>query len=363
MLRRSAAFLLFFIALADASALLGQDSSKFDAKAFHRANDREWSAKTGLPPEDIRRLRLAAGIEDDEELNPIDWIDAKTLGHERILLVTAVGSGHCLTVAVYEPHGRSFRKLWSEYAMPDGGGFCHPSLCRDAEARAAKKNRIIVSVPAQTEGAQMGVCDLQTVLTFQAAGKSYVLAKTEQVGERCRAEDYMRALSEAFTPDDNPDGRERLITIIRVPGFGAEWAFAMDKTANGLEMKRLAFRELKRLPSIYEKPRTPSQCIAEAKSIPIDETPISISQSDAQRLMNGLSKIDLNTDSCPRNPNGTCAHFRDGTTYRLVFPDGGIVQLENVSGMKGVRSENPALLDWLLELMKYVRRQEIQPAQ
>jgi hypothetical protein len=362
MLRRSAALLLF-IALAGSSALLGQDSSKFDWKAFHRANDREWSYKTGLPPEDIRRLRLAAGIKDDEELNPIDLIDGKTLGHERILLVTAAGSGHCLTVAVYEPHGKGYREVWSASEMPEGAGFCHPSLCRDAEARAEKKNRIVVSVPGQTEDAKMGVCDLQTVLTFQAAGKSYVLAKTEQVDERCRAEDYMRALSEAFTPDASPDGRERLITIIRVPGFEAEWAFAMDKTANGLELKRLAFREPKRLPSIFSKPRTPSHCIAEAKSIPIDETAVSISQSDAQRLMNELSKIDLNTDSCPRNPNGTCAHFLDGTTYRLVFPDGRIVQLENVSGLKGVRSQNPALLDWLDELMKYVRAQANKPAQ
>src|ERR1043166_8571916 len=149
---------LFLFVVAGPSVFFGQDSSNFGWKVFHRANDREWSYKTGLPPEDIRRLRLAAGIDDDEELNPIDWIDAKTLGHERILLVTAAGSGHCLTVAVYEPHGRGFRKLWSEYAMPDGGGFCHPSLCRDARAWAAKKNQIMVSVPGQAEGAEMGVC-------------------------------------------------------------------------------------------------------------------------------------------------------------------------------------------------------------
>ncbi|HEX3156286.1 MAG TPA: hypothetical protein VHV32_16785 [Candidatus Angelobacter sp.] len=360
MLRRSAAFLLFFIALAGSSALLGQDFSRFDAKAFHRANDREWSAKTGLPPEDIRRLRLAAGIEDDEELNPIDWIDAKTLGHERILLVTAAGSGHCLTVAVYQPHGRSFRKLWSEYAMPDGGGFCHPSLCRDAEARAAKKNRIIVSVPAQAEGAEMGVCDENTILTFQGEKKTYVLTKTEHTAERCNADDYRRAISESLHPGDDS---HRLVTVFAITNLPDEPTIAIEKTPNRIEVDRLTFREELWTHALsHWKSQTPSQCIAEAKSLPIDKTPMSISAGDARRLVDELNKIDRSADSCPRNANGTCAYILDGAVYRVAFPDGFIVQLQDVTGMKGLRSENAALLDWVHELMRYVRPQGNKPA-
>jgi hypothetical protein len=70
---------VFLVVIAGPTVLLGQGGPEFDWKTFHRANDREWSYKTGLPPEDIRRLRLAAGIADDEAYNPIDWIDAKTL--------------------------------------------------------------------------------------------------------------------------------------------------------------------------------------------------------------------------------------------------------------------------------------------
>jgi hypothetical protein len=44
----------------------------------------------------------------------------------------------------------------------------------------------------------------------------------------------------------------------------------------------------------------------------------------------------------------------------VAFPDGLIIQLQDVTGLKYLRSENPALLDWVHELMKYVRTQEKQ---
>ena len=336
---------------------LGQGPSGFNWKAFHRANDREWSQKTGLPPEDIRRLRLAADIKDDEPSNPIDSIDAKTLGHERILLVTAAGSGHCLTVAVYQRHGRGFQQLWSSYSMPDEAGYCHPSLCRDAAAWATKKNQVVVSVPVQREGAEMGICDEDIVLTFQGTGKTYSLVKTDHLAAACTIEDIKRGLSEAFASDESSDsaGIERLATVFALPSFGREWAIVINKTANGLQVKRLAFREQAfRKISLFSKRQTPTQCIAEIKSIPIDGVAASISQQEAQRLVDELSKIDRNADSCPREPQGTCAHLMDGLTYTLVFPDGWTVQLTEIEGLENIRSENQALLNWVHELSRYV---------
>src|SRR6476620_4085885 len=103
-------FLAFFLASGQLSA---RGQSDFDWKAFHRANDQEWARRTGLSPEEIRKLRLAAGIADDEPENRLDKIDAKTLRHGGILFVTASGSGHCLHVSVYLHHGRGFNEIWS----------------------------------------------------------------------------------------------------------------------------------------------------------------------------------------------------------------------------------------------------------
>jgi hypothetical protein len=272
------------------------------------------------------------------------------------LLVTAAGSGHCLTAAVYEPHGRGFRKLWSASEMPQGAGFCHPSLCRDARAWAAKKNQVIVSVPGQREDAEMGVCDENTVLTYKGAGKTYVLANTETVAAHCDTEDYMRGVSEAFAPEDGRrSGTERVVTVFAISTFGVEPAIAIEKTAHGIEVDRLAFREepLGMLASHW-KSQTPSQCIAEAKSLPIDKTPLSISAGDARWLVDELNKINRIPDRCPRRADGTCAQIFDGTLYSVVFPDGFVAQLQEVKGLRDVRSENPALLDWVHKVLLFV---------
>jgi hypothetical protein len=68
-------------------------------------------------------------------------------------------------------------------------------------------------------------------------------------------------------------------------------------------------------------------------------------------------------NNSPRRADGTCALILDGSIYQVAFPDELIIQLQDVTGLKYLRSENPALLDWVHELMKYVRTQENKPAQ
>src|SRR6478672_8264643 len=93
------------------SWITAQESPTFDWAAFHRKNDQSWARRTGLSAQEIRKLRLADGIADDEPSNPLDTIDARTLPGGRILLVTAAGSGHCLTVNVFSRSG--FQRLLS----------------------------------------------------------------------------------------------------------------------------------------------------------------------------------------------------------------------------------------------------------
>jgi hypothetical protein len=109
---------------------------------------------------------------------------------------------------------------------------------------------------------------------------------------------------------------------------------------------------------VFSRNLTPSQCIAEAKSIPIERTRANISPDDAQRLLDELSKIDLTTDSCPRQFDGSCAQIFDGTSYAVVLEDGRLLRLIDVSGLKQVRSENPALLHWITSLREFVKLRE-----
>jgi hypothetical protein len=338
-----------------------QDSSVFDWVAFHRANDQSWAQRTGLPPKDVRKLRLAAGVADDEPSNPIDAIDAKTLPRGRILFVTAAGSGHCLNVSVFHRRGRSFEELWSESETPEGGGFCHPSLCRDATTWATRKNQVIVVVPVNLEGAPMGVCDENVILTYKGAGRNFVLAETKHLAAQCGLDDYQRALHMAFA---EPEGSvspalDRLVTIHIFPSFRPESAIAFEKTENGLAISRLAFSQQawKQL-AIFTRRQTPSQCIAAAKSIPIERTQVNISRGDAQRLLDDLKKIDLQTDSCPRLADGSCAHIFDGETFTIILEDGRLLRLTNVEGIKGVRSQNPALSHWVTGLRAFVKVRE-----
>ena len=69
------AIVLFLVA---SQPVFAQNPSTFDWVAFHRANDLAWSRKTGLSPQEIRNLRLAVDIPDDEPSNPLDAIDART---------------------------------------------------------------------------------------------------------------------------------------------------------------------------------------------------------------------------------------------------------------------------------------------
>ena len=341
-----------------------QNPPTFDWKAFHRADDRSWAQRTGLSPQEIRQLRLADGIADDEPSNPLDTIDARTLPRKRILLVTAAGSGHCLTVNVFSPNGGRFQRLWSASEMPDGAGFCHPSVCRNAMAFASKGNRVEVAIPVNLEGAPMGMCDENIVLTYEGKGKTYALVETKNWPAQCGLEDYEFAVQRALAePDDPVPTVERLVTVLVKPSFVPESAIAFEKTVNGLVINRLAFRtQVWNALHILTKRQTPSECIATAKAIPIDRTAVNIPAGDAQRLLDELNKIDLNMDSCPRGADGDCAFLYDGTSYTVILEDGRIVRMTDVEGLKGVRSENPALSRWVTGLRKFVIAREVKPS-
>jgi hypothetical protein len=221
----------------------------------------------------------------------------------------------------------------------------------------------MIAVPVQLAGAPVGACDENTVLTYRGKGTTYRLTETHHWPARCGLDDYPIAVRMAIANAKNsaPDTTEQVVAVHVFSSFSPESAIVFDKTANGLAITNLTFsRKVHSQLNVLGQSQTPSQCIAQAKSIPIDRTPVNISSADAQRLLDGLNKIDLNVSSCPRYADGTCVYFERGTAYTVVLEDGRLLHLWNVSALKNVTSENPALLQWVTTLRELVKAHEPQ---
>jgi hypothetical protein len=70
-----------------------------------------------------------------------------------------------------------------------------------------------------------------------------------------------------------------------------------------------------------------------------------------QRLWVAFKSTDLSTDTCPRS-KGKCAVFLDGTEYVVQTSDGRSLRLTEIKNEPHVKSENPALLAWIHEVLE-----------
>jgi hypothetical protein len=118
-----------------------------------RTDELRWARKVGLPQSTVSAIVKAAGISEDDEVR-IENLDAHHLMHRNhVLLVTAAGNGHCLTLDVVEHGKNSVKKVWEVSEAPDGSGFCHTGAhSGDFKAYAAADGRIILDVPKDKDG-------------------------------------------------------------------------------------------------------------------------------------------------------------------------------------------------------------------
>lgn len=331
------------------------NETKFDWAAFHRNNDAYWAKTTQLSPKEIRKLRLAADVQDDEPSNPIDLIDAKKLSREQILFVTAAGSGHCLTLNVFVPYRTGYRKLWSESETPDGGGFCHPSLCQSPQAWASKKGEITVMVPEQLPDAPMGICDRRDTLIYRWTGKTYALAEQKTLAAQCGFKDYFEALRRGFARLAGPG--ETLASVEIVPAFRPESVIFFQQIDGHIKVAHVVLKEkLWSKVGFLSHRITPSECVAEGESAEAAERKeIAITSDEAEKFLSDLSGINLLSDECPRRPDGSCAVILDPTEYVVILQDGSTATLRALPAKGNLISENPALLDWVNRLLQTVK--------
>jgi hypothetical protein len=167
----------------------------------------------------------------------------------------------------------------------------------------------------------------------------------------CNLGTYNRALDIVFGQATNG---ERVATVQVLPSFRSEWAIAFDKTPAGLVVSRITFRKQLwlQLGLGSGSVRTASECIELAKAAAIERAPVSLPRESAQRFIDDLARMDFATDRCPRKKDGTCAYIMDGVGYVVQLRDGRSARIRDVSAYTGMRSENPALSNWVTDLLK-----------
>ena len=245
--------------------------------------DVTWAKRTGMSVHGFQRLRRVAGIGDEHPLAEIETVDIRTLAQKRILFVSASGSQHCLHVGVYEHSGKDFRELWSVRETPDGAGLCRDSACENPRAWVTGKHEVTVTVPFRDSTADVVECDHVRQYTYRWAATTYQLASQKSVQASCDVNTYRRALDLVFGPAANA---ERTATIQILPSFHPEWAIALDRTPNGLIVSRIAL-QMSLWPQLFlsiQLRKSPSQCIEEAKTAPVQRAIVPLSSESAQRF-------------------------------------------------------------------------------
>jgi hypothetical protein len=95
----------------------------------------------------------------------------------------------------------------------------------------------------------------------------------------------------------------------------------------------------------------------------VDRTPLNLSQEEVQRVLDDLNKINyLETKACPLDSTGNCAGIAAGLFYTVLFKDELSLRLTDVRKLKGMPSENPALLRWVHEFLQLCKAHECRPS-
>jgi hypothetical protein len=146
-----------------------------NAESYLRADETRWAKRLGLKESYVRQIVKAANFSEDDEVR-IENLDVGHLSaRKHILLVTAAGNGHCLTLVVIARKAGSLEKIWETADFHDGG-FCHVgAYSGNFEARATREGAIVIDVPKFATGKY--VFDEIKRLIYKWDGKTYVLSE------------------------------------------------------------------------------------------------------------------------------------------------------------------------------------------
>lgn len=170
-------FLSWLIAMLVFPKVAPTATERIDWVAIHHQDDTKWARKTGLSPALVRRLRIAAALQDSDPEGRLEEVDVANLKSRRqALVVVSYGNGHCLTVTVLGRKRSGWVSVWSESEAPDGSGFCHEGMTPNPTVSVSRKQEIVIEIP--TERAEQGCATRRLIYSWK--GKTYQFARDEQ---------------------------------------------------------------------------------------------------------------------------------------------------------------------------------------
>src|SRR5258708_20103411 len=164
----------FFCAL----SLTGINSGS-NGESYLKSDEARWAKQLGVKQSYVREIVKTAGFSEDDQVR-IDDLDLRHLSvRKHILLVTAAGEGHCLTLSVVARKSGSIQKVWELTEFPEGGGLCHDGArTGNFEVRATRSGVIIIDVPKDENGNY--VLDGIKHLVYKWNGEAYVLNEQQR---------------------------------------------------------------------------------------------------------------------------------------------------------------------------------------
>ena len=146
---------------------------------------------------------------------------------------------------------------------------------------------------------------------------------------------------------------ETLVTVQVLPSFQREYALVLTRVGAQVKLLRVTFQDQlwSQLGPPLHTPNTRQHCLELAMAARVETAELSVPVETTKQLWTAFSNINLDTDTCPRRKS-TCALFLDGTDFVIQTNDGRLLRLTEITGLKGIKSENAALLHWVHALLQ-----------
>jgi len=337
-----------------------------DWRSFHRQIDRDWARQVtatrvwrGMPGDhskaevtakEVRAIRLAAGIPDDYQGDPI--LQFAWMKEYQFLLVRATTDA-CMNVAVYEEGFKRLKRIWSIATMPDGQEICRSSGCPSPRANVNEKQKVTVGTAFRSTPDQP-VCDRVSSATYRPKGHSFEVENQHNNDAMCWGNSFYRGLGFAFQKAAGPGVTLAIVQVLGVLK-GDRYALVLQRGEAGVVALRMELNPEDWTATLFSNGTTASECFARAQSVPVNVTSLADAENWAEAMANALQSIDLESDHCARGADGQCVHFLDGREFYVQIGDRSPIGLTDVPRRRGYSSENPALSAWVYRLLEQAK--------
>jgi hypothetical protein len=168
----------------------------------------------------------------------------------------------------------------------------------------------------------------------------------------CGLGTYYDSLDLAFKNATQDEG-ETLVTVQVLPSFHREYALVLKRVGQKVTLLHATLeKELwTQLGPPLSAPRTRQQCLDLALAAKVDTVELPAPADATSHSWASFREIDLETDVCPRRGK-RCAFLQDGTEYVIETNDVHSLRISEIGNLKGIKSENAALLDWVRTLLQ-----------